>query len=97
MINATEAFAITVNTIHAKIEKGKEKAREFIPTLEECIINAAKSGADNTVIYPLRAITIESQAEKSGYLTELTNILSEAKYKIKYDASAESMKISWMG
>lgn len=97
MINATEALAITLTTVHARIEKGREKAREFIPTIEECIINAAKSGVNNTVIYPLRAVTLESPTEKSGYLTELQAILSEAKYRIKYDASAESMQISWMG
>lgn len=95
MLNAQEALAITINVTHAKIEKGKEKARRAIPTIEACILRAANIGAEYTVIYPLRIDAINSAEEQSGYISELTTILTEAQYKVDYNVSAESMRIGW--
>ena len=95
MLNAQEALAITINVTYAKVEKGKEKARNSIHDIEACILRAAKAGEDYTVIYPTHMNSTDSAEEKSGYISELINILQKAKYKVDYDVSTENMQIKW--
>lgn len=95
MITAQEALTVTINVAYAKIEKGKEKARNSIPDIEACIMRAAKMGEDYTVIYPMRMNSTDSAEEKSGYISELINILNEAEYKVDYNVSTENMQIQW--
>ena len=95
MLNAQEALTIAINVTYAKIEKGKEKARKTIPDIEACILRAANVGEDYTVVYPFRMNSTESAEEKSGYLSELMNILGEAQYQVNYNVSTENMQISW--
>lgn len=95
MLNAQEAHTIAVNATYAKIEKGKEKARNSIPTIEGGIIQAAKEGEEYIVIHPLRMISTDSAEEQSGYLAELINILTKAQYKVEYHVSTKDMRIGW--
>lgn len=95
MLNAQEALTITINVAYAKIEKGKEKARNSIPDIEACIMRAAKAGEDYTVIYPMRMNSTDSAEEQSGYIAELLNILNKAQYKVDYNVSTENMRIKW--
>lgn len=95
MLSAQEALTITINVAYAKIEKGKEKARNSIPDIEACIMRAARAGEDYTVIYPMRINSADSKEEKNGYISELINILNKAKYKVDYNVSTENMRINW--
>ena len=95
MLSAQEVHTITINVIYARIEKGKEKARNSTPVIEAYITHAAKVGEDYTIIYPMHISDIDSEAEKSGYISELINILNEAKYKVDYKVSTEIMRIKW--
>ena len=95
MLNAQEAHTIAINATHTKMEKGKEKARNSIPTIETGIIHAAKEGEEYIVIHPLRMVSTDSMEEQSGYLSELIKILTQAQYQVEYHVSTKDMRIAW--
>ena len=95
MLKASEAMAITISIIEARMEMGKTKAHNSIESIEMVIRYDAEKGLNNTVIYPLRMYDFDSDEERRAYIKELTKILADNGYKISYNTANRSMKISW--